>query len=214
MTTPSSSISTLVEVDSRNEKIWKGQRPMKLSGFIFVFFVAVMAFPATASAKDLRIGVVNLNEVFENSKKRVEMEESFKDLKTRAEEQLTEKQNSLIGLREEMQLLEKGSTARKELEAELEKKLLYLQLEEEVARRNLGEKEKEYYEELYQDISNAIEAIGKEQKFDLILKKETIETKSADLLELRLKIGIGTVLYYSEALDITGIVVQYLNGKS
>src|SRR3989304_314890 len=113
MTTPSSSTSTLVEVDSRNEKIWKGQRPMKLSKFIFVFFVAVMAFPAIASAKDLRIGVVNLNDVFENYKKRVEMEESFKDFKTRAEEQLTEKQNSLINLREERELLEKGSVARK-----------------------------------------------------------------------------------------------------
>lgn len=186
---------------------------MKLGKFMFVFFAVVMAFPAVVSAKDLRIGVVNLNQVFENYKKRTEMEESFKDLKTREEEQLMDKQDSLTGLREEMQLLERGSAARKELEAELEKKLLYLQLEEEVARKNLGEKEKEYYEELYQDISSAIDTIGKEQGFDLILKKETIEAKSADLLELRLKIGIGTVLYYSEALDITDIVVQYLNER-
>lgn len=186
---------------------------MKLGKFAFVLFAMIVALPAAASAKELKVGVVNLNKVFENYKKRVAMEDSFKDLKTREEESLTDKQDSLMSMREEMQLMERGSEARKELEAELQKKLLYLQLEEEVARKNLTEKEKEYYEELYDDINKAIETIGKEQKFDLILKKETIETKSADLLELRLKIGIGTVLYYSDAMDITDIVVQYLNEK-
>ncbi|MCP4364766.1 MAG: hypothetical protein GY800_05645, partial [Planctomycetes bacterium] len=55
------------------------------------------------------------------------------------------------------------------------------------------------------------EEIGKKEGFDVILKKEVIEPQSADLMELRLKIGIGTVMYFSEAVDITGLVVEYLN---
>ncbi len=184
---------------------------MKLCKLMIVFVAVVVAFPVIASAAELRVGVLNLNDVFDKYEKRAAMEEDFKDLRDREEEVLVEKQESLLNLREELQLLEQGSEARTELAAELEKKLLILQLEEEVARKNLGLKEKEYYEELYMDISNAVEEIGKKEGFDVILKKEVIEPQSADLMELRLKIGIGTVMYFSEAVDITGLVVEYLN---
>ena len=184
---------------------------MKLCKLMIVFVAVVVAFPVIASAAELRVGVLNLNDVFENYDKRADMEEDFKDLRDREEDALVEKQDSLMNLREELQLLEQGSAAREELAAELEKKLLILQLEQEVAARNLGLKEKEYYEELYVDISNAIEEIGEEEGFDLILKREVIEPRSADLMELRLKIGIGTVMYFSESVDITELVVEYLN---
>ncbi|MFQ5861566.1 MAG: OmpH family outer membrane protein [Candidatus Brocadiales bacterium] len=186
---------------------------MKLGKLMFVLSAVIIALPAVVSAEELQIGVVNLNQVFENYEKRAELEESFKELRAGEEDLLRDKQDNLVGLREEIQLLERGSEARKEKEVELEKKLLYLQLEEEVARKNLGAKEKEFYEELYNDISGAIEEIGREQGFDLILKKEVIEPKSADLLELRLKIGMGTVLYYSDVVDITDMVIDYLNEK-
>lgn len=185
---------------------------MKLSKLAFVFFAMIMAFPAIASAKELTVGVVNLNDVFERYDKRLELEDSFKELKAREEELLMEKQDDLMALREEMQLLERGSEARKELGIEMEKKALYIQLEEDVARKNLMDKEREFYEELYGDISAAIEEMGRQEGFDIILKKETINPKSSDLMELRLKIGMGTILYFSDSLDITDMVVEYLNG--
>lgn len=184
---------------------------MRLCKFLFLFFVTIIALPAVTYAADLKIGVVNLNLVFENYTKRAELEESFREIRDREEETLREKQDSLMDLREEIQLMERGSEARREKEAELEKKILHLQVEEEVARKNLAAKEKEYYEELYSDIKNAITEIGKNEGFDLILKKEEVEPKSADLLELRLKIGMGAVLFYSDAVDITNMVVEYLN---
>ncbi len=206
-------ISTSVEADSSKNNFSKGKWPMKLCKLMIVFVAVVIAFPVIASAAELKVGVLNLNNVFDNYDKRTAMEEDFKDVRDREEDILVEKQDSLLDLRDELQLLEQGSEARKELSAELEKKVLILQLEEEVARRNLSLKEKEYYEELYLDISEAVEAIGSEEGFDLILKKEIIDPRSADLMELRLKIGIGTVMYFSEALDITDLVTEYLNER-
>ena len=95
----------------------------------------------------------------------------------------------------------------------MEKVLLYLQIEDEVARKNLTKAEKDFYEELFQDINAVVEEVGKKEGFDLILKKEDVDTKSADLVELRLKIGIGTVLYFSNALDVTDKVVESLNRR-
>lgn len=187
---------------------------MKLASFMsMIIFTLVIALPGVGLAKELKMGVVNLNQVFENYEKRKELEEDFKNIRAQAEDTLREKQDEAVSLREEIQLLEQGSAARKKKEEELEKKILYLQLEEDVARRKLGESEKNFYEELYADISQVIGEIGKNEGFDLILKKEEIEAKSADLLELRLKIGIGTVLYYSGALDVTQKVIDGLNKR-
>ncbi len=206
------SLSTLTSVVHRR-KSWKGKRPMKLGKLMFVFFAVVIALPAVAFAEDLRIGVVNLNQVFENYKKREGMEEDFKDLTNREEELLMERQDELMSLREELQLLERGSDARKEMAAQLEKKGYELELDKELALKKLAMQEMEYYEELYQDINDAIEEIGSQEEFDLIIKKQVIPPKSADLRELMFKIRIGTVLYFSESLDITDMVVEYLNER-
>ncbi len=181
------------------------------------FFVPLLALiismPDTTLGKELKVGVVNLNKVFEQYEKRKELENDFRDIRARSEDTLKIKQEEAMSLREEIQLLEAGSMARKKKEEELEKLLLYLQVEDEVARKNLAKAEKDFYEELFQDINTAVDEIGKKEGFDLILKKEDIEPKSADLLELRLKIGIGTVLYFSNALDVTDKVVESLNRK-
>ena len=89
--------------------------------------------------------------------------------------------------------------------------MMYLQLEEKMAETNLSRKQKEFFEELYHDICKEIDNLCKREGFDIILKKEDLELKSADIMELRLKIGIGTVLYYSDALDVTSKVIEALN---
>lgn len=186
---------------------------MRLISFFVPFLALIISLPGTTMGKELKVGVVNLNKVFEQYDKRKELESDFRDIGSRAEDTLKTKQEEAIALREEIQLLEAGSMARKKKEEELEKLLLYLQVEDEVAKRNLAKAEKDFYEELFKDINAVVDEVGKKEGFDLILKKEDIETKSADLLELRLKIGIGTVLYFSNALDVTDKVIESLNRK-
>ncbi|HHT9119640.1 MAG TPA: OmpH family outer membrane protein [Candidatus Hypogeohydataceae bacterium YC41] len=186
---------------------------MRLISFFIPFLFLVVSLPATGLSKDLKVGVVNLNKIFEQYDKRKELEEDFRNIKSKAEDTLKSKQEEAVSLRDEIQLLEVGSPARKKKEEDMEKLLLYLQVEDEMARKNLAKSEKDFYEELFQDINVVVADVGKKEAFDLILKKEDVDPKSADLLELRLKIGIGTVLYFSNALDITDKVVESLNRK-
>ncbi|HLG29295.1 MAG TPA: OmpH family outer membrane protein [Candidatus Brocadiales bacterium] len=166
---------------------------------------------AARDASQLKIGVVNINQVLDKYEKRKDLEKQFLAFRTQAEQQLRQKQGEIKSLREEIQLLDMGSESRRKNEEAIEKKMLYQQLEEKMAETNLSRKEKEFFEELYQDVCREIENLGKKEKFDIILKKEDLELKSADILELRLKIGIGTVLFYSDALDVTAKVVETLN---
>ncbi len=166
---------------------------------------------AARDASQLKIGVVNINQVLDKYEKRKELEKQFMAFRTQTEQQLRQKQGEIKSLREEIQLLDMGSESRRKNEEAIEKKMLYQQLEEKMAETNLSRKEKEFFEELYQDVCREVENVGKKEKFDIILKKEDFELKSADILELRLKIGIGTVLYYSDALDVTAKVIEALN---
>jgi Skp family chaperone for outer membrane proteins len=159
----------------------------------------------------LKIGVVNINQALEKYEKRKELEKQFIALKTETERQLRKKQAEIKSLQEEIQLLDMGSESRRKNEELFEKKIMYLQLEEKMGEAKLGKKEIEFFEELYLDLCNEIEDLGKREGFDLILKKEDLELKSADIMELRLKIGISTVLYYSDPLDVTAKVIEALN---
>lgn len=182
-----------------------------LISFAGVLSSSVIAF-ATDVAK-LKIGVVNINQVLDAYAKRKDLEKQFLSFKTEIEQQLRHKQAEIKSLRDEVQLLDMGSESRKKNEEALEKKLMYLQLEEKIAENKLSKKEKEFFEELYRDVCTEVDNLGKKGQFDLILKREDLDLKSADILELRLKIGIGTVLYYSDALDLTNKVIESLNGN-
>ena len=195
---------------------------MKFIRYLFLVSVVAVLSSGVSFAKDapkeaardasqLKIGVVNINQVLDKYEKRKDLEKQFLAFRTQAEQQLRQKQGEIKSLREEIQLLDMGSESRRKNEEAIEKKMLYQQLEEKMAETNLSRKEKEFFEELYQDVCREIENLGKKEKFDIILKKEDLELKSADILELRLKIGIGTVLFYSDALDVTAKVVEALN---
>ncbi|MGR3311633.1 MAG: OmpH family outer membrane protein [Candidatus Brocadiales bacterium] len=192
-------------------------------GCIRYLFLVLLASVLTSSisfakeaprrASRLKIGVLNINKVLNKYEKRKELEKQFMSLQTEAEQRLRQKQTEIKNLQEEIQLLDMGSESRRKNEEMFEKKMMYLQLEEKMAETKLNRKQKELFEVLYQDIRKEIDILGKREKFDLILKKEDLELKSADIVELRLKIGISTVLYYSDALDVTAKVIEGLNSR-
>lgn len=190
-----------------------------------IFFVAYCLFlvllssgislakDAPREASQLKIGVVNINQALEKYEKRKELEKQFIAFETETGQQLKQKQAEIKSLREEIQLLDMGSESRRKNEETFEKKMMYLQLEEKMAEATLSRKQKEFFEDLYRDLCKEIENLGKKEKFDLILKKEDFELKSADIMELRLKMGMGTVLYYSDAFDVTSKVIEALNSR-
>ena len=188
--------------------------------YLFLVLLASVLFSSISFAKEaprkasrLKIGVVNINQVLNKYEKRKELEKQFMSLQTEAEQRLRQKQTEIKSLQEEIQLLDMGSESRRKNEEMFEKKMMYLQLEEKMAETKLNRKQKELFEELYQDIRNEIDILGKRGNFGLILKKEDLDLKSSDLVELRLKIGISTVLYYSDALDVTDRVIEGLNSR-
>ncbi|MBI5308223.1 MAG: OmpH family outer membrane protein [Planctomycetes bacterium] len=118
-----------------------------------------------------------------------------------------------MSLNEKIQLMDLGSEARKKDEETFEKKNLELESFAKFAEKNLVKKYKGYFEGLYSEVCKEVEDIGKREQYDLIIKKEEPELQGGGISELQFKVGIKTVLYNSDAVDLTNRVIDNLNKK-
>ncbi len=166
---------------------------------------------ANAEAEDFKIGVVDIGGVFEKYQKRVDMDQKLKEREKEFQDEINKKRKELIDLDEETQLLDLGSESRGKNESLLERKTAELEGYAKFAERQLLKKYKDFFENIYQEVVLKVEEIGKQNNFDLIIKKEEPELKSGQISDLQFKIGIRTVLYHSESVNITLDVIDSLN---
>lgn len=168
---------------------------------------------ATSSSKGLKVGVVDLNGVFEKYEKRKVFDAQLKEQEKQHQKIVNDKKKELISLSEKIQLLDLGSEVRKKDEESFEKKNIELESYAKYAEKSLTKKYKDYFESLYTEVCKEIEDIGKREQYDLIIKKEEPELQSGGISELQFKVGIKTVLYNSDAVDMTSRVLDNLNKR-
>lgn len=167
----------------------------------------------SSSPKNLKIGVVDLNGVFEKYEKRKKFDAQLKEQETQYQKVINDKKKELVSLNEKIQLLDLGSEARKKDEETFEKKNMELESYAKFAEKSLMKKYKDYFENLYSEVCKEIEDIGKREQYDLIIKQEEPELQGGGISELQFKVGIKTVLYHSSGVDITKQVIDNINKK-
>ncbi len=168
---------------------------------------------ANAEAEDFKIGVVDISSVFEKYQKRVDLDQELKEQEKEFQDEINNKRKEIIDLDEETQLLDLGSESRSKNENLLERKNVELEGYAKFAERQLLKKYKDFFENIYEEVVQKVEEIGKQESFDLIIKKEEPDLKSGQISDLQFKIGIRTVLYHSESVDITLDVIDNINAS-
>ncbi len=196
---------------------------MKLSSvkipIICLVFALLASFACTnvnlanAEAEDFKIGVVDIGGIFEKYQKRIDLDQELKEQEKEFQDEINKKRKEIIDLDEETQLLDLGSESRGNNENLLERKNVELEGYAKFAERQLLKKYKDFFENIYQEVVRKVEEIGKQNNFDLIIKKEEPELKSGQISDLQFKIGIRTVLYHSESVNITSDVIDNLNAS-
>jgi Skp family chaperone for outer membrane proteins len=166
---------------------------------------------ATAEAEEFKIGIVDISSVFEKYQKRIDLDQELKEQEKGFQDEINKKRKEIIDLDEETQLLDLGSESRNSNENLLERKNVELEGYAKFAERQLLKKYKDFFENIYQEVVQKVEEIGKQEGFDLVIKKEESDVKSGKISDLQFKIGIRTVLYHSDSVDITLDVIDALN---
>ncbi|MCF6157799.1 MAG: OmpH family outer membrane protein [wastewater metagenome] len=204
-------------------KIYKKRRAKSLTFmvttfaclYVFLFLLQTIQGKdqnAIASpSQNIKIGVIDLNAVFEKYEKRKTLDAQLKEQEKHYQKIINDKKKELVNLKEKIQLLDLGSEARIKNEEAFEKKNIELESYAKYAEKSLVKKYKDYFENLYSEVCREVENIGKRENYDLIIKKEEPELQSGGISELQFKVGIKTVLYNSEGVDITSKVVAALN---
>jgi len=168
---------------------------------------------ANAEEEDFKIGIVDIGSVFEKYQKRIDLDQELKEQEKGFQDEINKKRKEIIDLDEETQLLDLGSENRGINENLMERKNVELEGYAKFAERQLLKKYKDFFENIYQEVVRKVEEIGEQEAFDIIIKKEEADLKSAKVSDLQFKIGIRTVLYHSDSVDITLGVVEALNAS-
>ena len=168
---------------------------------------------ANAEAEDFKIGIVDIGNVFEKYQKRIDLDLELKEQEKGFQDEVNKKRKEIIDLDEETQLLDLGSENRSNNENLMERKNVELEGYAKFAERQLLKKYKNFFENIYQEVVQKVEKIGEQEGFDLIIKNEEADLKSNEISDLQFKIGIRTVLYHSDSVDITFDVVDILNAS-
>jgi Skp family chaperone for outer membrane proteins len=168
---------------------------------------------ANAEAEEFKIGIVDISSVFEKYQKRIDLDQELKEQEKGFQDEINKKRKEIIDLDEETQLLDLGSESRSSNENMMERKNVELEGYAKFAERQLLKKYKDFFENIYQEVVQKVEEIGKQESFDLIIKKEESDVKSGEISDLQFKIGIRTVLYHSDSVDITLDVIDALNSS-
>ena len=158
-----------------------------------------------------KIGVVNVTKVYDNYKKKRDLEDDLRAQREQKSRIIREKEKEIKRLSDEIKMLELGSEARKKRESELEKKQVGLQSFAQVTVGNMATQTRETMEQLYSEVARAVREYGRKNGFDLILKWENVEIRSKTMDELLYKINQRTVLFTADHIDITDAVISMLN---
>ncbi len=178
-----------------------------------VSIVAFNSIPQNVNAEGIKVGVVDINEVFDKYSKRVDLDQQLKDTEAEFKKEIESKKKIMIDLNEETQLLDLGSESRNANIEMLEKKNVELEGYAKFAENQLTKKYKNAFEVIYEEIIKEVDSFGKEGNYSVIIKKEKPNLQSNQLSDLQFKIGIRTVLYNSSSIDITQALTERMNAR-
>jgi len=190
-----------------------------VAGILCLFLFSVCAVHANepgeagSPSRGLKVGVVDLNNVFEKYEKRKTFDAQLKEQEKQYQKTITDKKKELVSLNEKIQLLDLGSEVRKKDEETFEKKNMELESYAKFAEKSLLKRYKDYFGSLYTEVCKEVETIGRREQYDLIIKKEEPDLQGGGISELQFKVGIKTVLYHADSVDMTNQVINNLNKK-
>ncbi|MFA7676745.1 MAG: OmpH family outer membrane protein [Candidatus Omnitrophota bacterium] len=146
----------------------------------------------TASAKDLKIGYVDIFQVFNEYKKTKDYDKNLETKKNEAEKQLDKKKQELEKLQNKLSLL-KEEEQKKQQEAMAKEVKAYRELERKVF-VDVKKERDEKMKEIIDDINAIVDDYAKKNSFSLIVNK-------------------NAVLYGDKVMDITSDILKIANKK-
>ncbi len=158
-----------------------------------------------------RIAVVSVRRILENSKTNAQWEAKVRAEGEKIRAELEKLSKEIQAIEADMATRKVGSSDYLNLMREGTEKQAVLEAKDKFYQQELGLKQQQQIEQLYQDIIVAVANVAKEKGVDLVVAKEEFQFPSSSLRELTLVIQTSKVLYHAEHMDITNDVLAVLD---
>ncbi len=176
--------------------------------------LSVSVFAQEKSSEDrLKVGVVDVREVYRSYKRTAKFSKNFVKKKKQAEKKIKSLSKKLKKIKEEMEQLEPLSDlwkkrAEKYYQLESKQKLMK-DLWKKDTKKLLGKTTVE----IYDTIRKVIREYAREHNFDLILKVNQSDIKSKKMERVNDQIASRSVLYFRKKMNVTDKIIEIVNKR-
>ncbi len=158
-----------------------------------------------------RIAVVSVRRILENSKTNAQWEVKVRAEGEKIRAELDKLSKEIRAIEADLATRKVGSSDYLDLMRNGTEKQAVLEAKDKFYQQELGLKQQQQIEQLYQEIIVAVANVAKEKGIDLVVAKEEFQFPSTSLRELTLIIQTSKVLYHAEHMDITNDVLAVLD---
>lgn len=164
-----------------------------------------------AKAEKTAVAVVNVAELIAKSQKNLDFQAVAQKRQVALQQEQKERQNKINQLRQDLDLVANAAERQKK-EREITKALYEFQAWQQIEQQNLLRDQRTFLIALYGEIDQAVAAVAAREGYALVL----FDTPSPDFDQLSPEqlvqvIGNRRVVYRSEKINLTAIVLEKLN---
>jgi len=168
---------------------------------------------SSSSETGLKVGVVDIREVYRSYKRTAQFSQKFMKQKKEAEKKMKSLSKEMKQIQKELNELEPLSDlwkkrAKKYYELESKKKLMK-DLWKQDTQKSLGETTAQ----IYDSIREVIQDYAREHNYDLILKVNQSDINKQKMSRVNEQIATRSVLYFDDAMDLTDRMIEILNDE-
>jgi Skp family chaperone for outer membrane proteins len=169
---------------------------------------------AGAGERSLRVGVVSLRQLFQESRKNLEYKVQAEAEQQKVLAELNQLSDEVDAAKAALKTRKTDSDDYWRLKQELLGKQSTLEAKKEFYQQHLTHKDQRWTEQLYREILTCTAQVAKQKGFDLVMARDDGELSAdAGTTELMLTIRTHKLLYAAEELDITRDVMAVLDAK-
>ncbi len=177
------------------------------------YLLGTGARDAAAQNKDkpLKIGIVDVAEVFDKFNERINREKELRMRTERLKYEIDNLRKQAEKIASEMEKLEEDSEEYRKKQEQLIKITSEAQIKAEKGKSDILKRELSERQELYATIRNAVGKYAKENGYDLILKTDDMRVTGKSAVSQDIQMSMRIVLHSTETMDLTRTIIEILN---
>ena len=167
----------------------------------------LLASPAYAQ-RGTSVTLIDINHIFKTHSQFVQAREELKGEMSKFEDYARQVQQDLVKKRDQLKDFNPGSVEYKNLEKEVAQVMSDLQVQAQLKRKELVEREAKLYFNHYKAIEYEIAAFAQANQIDLVLRfsREEMDPNKPD----KVLQGVNRAVVYQQKLDITDLILENL----